>query len=189
LIQSLQYLYLLFDEENPIHNDDSNYVFTTEGHIISLEQKYLKLPSPTVRRLRRAENQQCPGYEPPYVFGADDMPGLYVGIRSRTDFDYSRFLVSTALSEGDETWWHPSGWCTAPTVDLYVGYIHASAPSIAEISAASDTGVHPVDRWQSRRGGHQPWSGEDLSCSRRIHGYEPQWRSDPDSKPIRWQGL
>jgi ER degradation enhancer, mannosidase alpha-like 1 len=73
-----------------------------------------------VRRLRRAENQQCPGYEAPNFAGPDDMPGLYVGIRSRADFDYARVLVSTALSDGDETWWHPNGWCTVPTVNLYV---------------------------------------------------------------------
>jgi len=119
LSETLKYLYLLFDEENPLHNDDSNYIFTTEGHILSLEQKYLKLPSATVRRLRRAENPQCPAYEPPYFIGADDMPGLFVGIRSRADFDYARFLISTALSDGDETWWHPNGWCTIPVVDFY----------------------------------------------------------------------
>jgi len=125
-----QYLYLLFDEDNPLHNDDSNYVFTTEGHILSLEQEYLKPPSTTVRQLRRAENQQCPAYEPPYFFGTDDMPGLYVGIRSRSDFDYARFIVSSALSDGDETWWHPNGWCSVPAVDQYVSYLHAAASSM-----------------------------------------------------------
>jgi mannosidase alpha-like ER degradation enhancer 1 len=132
LIRKLQYLYLLFDEDNPLNNDDSNYIFTTEGHIISLEQKHSKLPSATVRRLRRAENQHCPAYEPPYFIGTDDMPMLYVGIRSRADFDYARFLVSAALSDGDETWWHPSGWCVIPMVDLYVSYIHATESSMAE---------------------------------------------------------
>jgi hypothetical protein len=108
-----------------------------------------------VRRLRRSENQQCPAYEPPYFTGLDDMPGLYVGIRSRADFDYSRVLVSTALSDGDETWWHPNGWCTVPTVDLYVSYVHTSTSSITETSAVADTGVYPLDRWQSHRRGHQ----------------------------------
>jgi mannosidase alpha-like ER degradation enhancer 1 len=84
----------------------------------------MKLPSATVRRLRRAESPQCPAYEPPHFIGADDTPGLFVGIRSRADFDYARFLISTALSDGDETWWHPNGWCTVPEVDLYVSYLH-----------------------------------------------------------------
>jgi hypothetical protein len=84
------------------------------------------------------------------------MPGLYVGIRSRADFDYARFLISTALSDGDETWWHPNGWCTVPVVDLFVSCIHSTAPSVAKISADSlDTGVHPLGRWQNSRGGHQ----------------------------------
>ena len=119
---------MLFDEDNPLHSDDSNYVFTTEGHILSLDQEYLKRPSATVRQLRRAENQQCPAYEPPYLIGTDDMPGLYVGIRSRSDFDYARFIVSAALSDGDETWWHLNGWCTVPAVDQYVSYLHAASP-------------------------------------------------------------
>jgi len=132
LIPNVQYLYLLFDEDNLLHNDDSNYVFTTEGHLLSLEQKYLKLPSPTVRRLRRAENQQCPAYEPPTFNGAGDMPGLHVGIRSRSDFDFARFLVSTALSDGDETWWHPNGWCTVPVLNPYVSHIYQCYPVISE---------------------------------------------------------
>ena len=62
------------------------------------------------------------------------MPGLYVGIRSRADFDYARFLISTALSDGDEMWWHPNGWCTVPEVDVYVSYINATVPLVVEIS-------------------------------------------------------
>ena len=126
---SSQYLYLLFDEDNPLHSDDSNYVFTTEGHILSLERKYIKPLSATLRQLRRAESPQCPAYEPPYFVGADHMPGsgLIVGIRSRADFDYARFLVSTALSDGDEMWWHPNGWCTIPEVDYFVSHVYAIA--------------------------------------------------------------
>jgi ER degradation enhancer, mannosidase alpha-like 1 len=110
----------LFDEDNPLHRDDSNYVFTTEGHILLLERKYLKPSSATIRQLRRAESPQCPAYEPPYFIGANDLPGLHVGIRSRTDFDYARFLVSTALSDGDDMWWHPNGWCAVPVVEYFV---------------------------------------------------------------------
>ncbi|KAH9050101.1 alpha-mannosidase [Lactarius hengduanensis] len=119
LSETLKYLYLLFDENNPLHTDDSNYVFSTEGHILSLEQKHLKSPSAMVRHLRRAESPQCPAYGPPFFIGANDAPGLYVGVRSRSDFDYARFLVSAAVSEGDETYWHPSGWCEIPVVDQY----------------------------------------------------------------------
>ncbi|KAI0002957.1 alpha-mannosidase [Russula compacta] len=146
LSETLKYLYLLFDEENPLHKDDSNYVFSTEGHILSLEQRYLKHPSATVRQLRRAESQQCPAYEPPYFIGADDMPALYVGIRSRADFDYARFLVSTALSHGDEIWWHPNGWCTVPVVDLYTQefILSINGKPVEEDTSPSLDKIYPV---------------------------------------------
>ncbi|KAJ2645750.1 hypothetical protein GGH99_008182, partial [Coemansia sp. RSA 1285] len=34
LSETLKYLYLLFDEENPLHKSHSHYVFTTEGHLL-----------------------------------------------------------------------------------------------------------------------------------------------------------
>ncbi|KAJ1956693.1 hypothetical protein GGI12_005240, partial [Dipsacomyces acuminosporus] len=34
LSETFKYLYLLFDEENPLHSLDNNYVFTTEGHVL-----------------------------------------------------------------------------------------------------------------------------------------------------------
>ncbi|KAJ1822026.1 hypothetical protein LPJ75_000574 [Coemansia sp. RSA 2598] len=34
LSETLKYLYLLFDEENPLHRTHSNFVFTTEGHVL-----------------------------------------------------------------------------------------------------------------------------------------------------------
>jgi hypothetical protein len=56
------------------------------------------------------------------------MPGLYVGVRSRSDFDYARFLVNAAISDGDETYWHPSGWCEIPVVEQYVSYVSGTYP-------------------------------------------------------------
>ncbi|KAJ2725009.1 hypothetical protein GGI07_001578 [Coemansia sp. Benny D115] len=34
LSETFKYLYLLFDEENPLHKKHSNYVFTTEAHVL-----------------------------------------------------------------------------------------------------------------------------------------------------------
>ena len=76
-----------------------------------------------MRHLRRAESPQCPAYEPPFFIGTNDTPGLYVGIRSRSDFDYARFLVRAEFLDGDETYWHPSGWCEVPLVAQYVSYV------------------------------------------------------------------
>lgn len=45
LSETFKYLYLLFDEENILHQElkDSNFVFTTEGHVLALANKYLDL--------------------------------------------------------------------------------------------------------------------------------------------------
>jgi len=48
LSETIKYLYLLFDETNPLHKDDSNYIFTTEGHILTLGSEHLKPLSPTL---------------------------------------------------------------------------------------------------------------------------------------------
>ncbi|KAF8930813.1 alpha mannosidase-like protein [Dissophora ornata] len=43
LSETIKYLYLLFDEENLLHQElkDTNFVFTTEGHVLSLSAKQL----------------------------------------------------------------------------------------------------------------------------------------------------
>ncbi|KAG0275805.1 alpha mannosidase-like protein [Linnemannia exigua] len=45
LSETFKYLFLLFDEENVLHQElkDSNFVFTTEGHVLALANKYLDL--------------------------------------------------------------------------------------------------------------------------------------------------
>ena len=37
----LQYLYLLFDVDNPVNLHASNYLFTTEGHILPISNRLL----------------------------------------------------------------------------------------------------------------------------------------------------
>ncbi|KAI0321883.1 alpha-mannosidase [Amylostereum chailletii] len=119
LSETLKYLYLLFDEENPLHSDDSNWVLTTEGHILRLDSSLIKPPSSVVRQLRRAESPQCPAYDPP-DFGNDYMRGLTVGIRSRSDFDYASQLVGNPLALSEGAFWHESGVCELPKVDLFM---------------------------------------------------------------------
>ncbi|KAG6855117.1 hypothetical protein C0991_006046 [Blastosporella zonata] len=121
LSETLKYLYLLFDEENPLHSDDSNYVFTTEGHILTLGQKHLK-PTPASRRkMRHIDNHQCPAYHPfvlvPGKRGQGN--GLVQGIQSRPDFEYARLLVGLAPPQRDIDTWSPDGWCERPHVDLF----------------------------------------------------------------------
>ena len=39
LSETIKYLYLLFDEENPLNRDASRYIFSTQGHIFPLHQR------------------------------------------------------------------------------------------------------------------------------------------------------
>lgn len=121
-----QYLYLLFDEENPLHSDDSNWVFTTEGHILTLGNTLLKPPSRYVREFRRGERHECPAYIAPEFNGEGNSAelGLTVGIRTRTDFDYAAHLLG--MDPINEAGWHPQAECVLPKVDVYVS---SSSPS------------------------------------------------------------
>ncbi|KAF1800311.1 glycoside hydrolase [Mucor lusitanicus] len=70
LSETLKYLYLLFDADHPINTMDSNYVFTTEGHVLGLPRKYLdsnsKRPSktPAMATLQQSPAGTCQRYNP-----------------------------------------------------------------------------------------------------------------------------
>ncbi|KAF9055160.1 alpha mannosidase-like protein [Hymenopellis radicata] len=117
LSETLKYLFLLFDEENPLHSDDSNYVFTTEGHILTLGRDNLKPVPPARRKMRKIVNHQCPAYEP--YSEPHKLRGLVQGVRSRGDVEYSRELVGIQPSDLDKTFWSADGWCEQPKVDLF----------------------------------------------------------------------
>lgn len=121
LSETLKYLYLLFDEENPLHSDDSNYVFTTEGHILTLNLNQMKPPSPARKKLRTIDAHQCPAYTP-FITVYDNYKktsGLVQGIRARPEVDYARHLVGNIASEVDKAYWSPYGWCEKPKPELY----------------------------------------------------------------------
>ncbi|KAG6895527.1 hypothetical protein C0992_000833 [Termitomyces sp. T32_za158] len=121
LSETLKYLYLLFDEDNPLHGNDSNYVFTTEGHILSLGRQHLKPISAARRKLHYIDNHQCPVYRP-FAQGTNlrgHQDGLVRGIQSRPDFEYARSLVGFSPPQKDVVTWSPSGWCERPHVDLF----------------------------------------------------------------------
>ncbi|KAJ7638737.1 glycoside hydrolase family 47 protein [Roridomyces roridus] len=111
LSETLKYLYLLFDEDNFLHKSDNNYVFTTEGHLLALDQQPpKKKPSPR-RKMRNIENHQCPAYTP-----LTEDSGLTVGIRSSGQMDYAQFLVNQEANDQDQAAWSPNGWCDRPLV-------------------------------------------------------------------------
>ncbi|OSX60455.1 glycoside hydrolase family 47 protein [Postia placenta MAD-698-R-SB12] len=121
LSETLKYLYLLFDEANPIHADDSNHIMTTEGHVLWLDQNYLRPISSVRRKLRGAEQHQCPAYELPLVAydNAQGETGLTAGIRARADTEYIRQLIGVRPSDLDTKRSFPSGWCEIPRVNLF----------------------------------------------------------------------
>ncbi|OSC99135.1 glycoside hydrolase family 47 protein [Trametes coccinea BRFM310] len=121
LSETLKYLYLLFDEANPLHADDSHWVFTTEGHILTLDPTLIRPISPARRKLRRVENVQCPVYQPP-VLAYDNWEGesgLVGGVMWRADYDYARDLIGRIPTENETRWWDPEGWCMLPKHEPY----------------------------------------------------------------------
>lgn len=40
LSETCKYLYLLFDEENPVHKSGNKFMFTTEGHVVSVDGRF-----------------------------------------------------------------------------------------------------------------------------------------------------
>lgn len=105
-----------------MHHDDSNYVFTTEGHIIFLDRKHLRPTSLPRRKMRPVDNHQCPVYKPfieaPNNRSADN--GLVRGIRSRSDYDYARKLLEVHASSTEIDAWSPNGWCEKPIAESFV---------------------------------------------------------------------
>lgn len=122
MIRKRQYLYLLFDEDNLLHSDDSNYVFTTEGHILTLGREYLRPPSAAKQKSRKIESHNCPAYQPFIRFydNVERQTGLVQGIRSRSDVEYARELVNLVPSQSDMNVWSPDGWCERPKPEVYV---------------------------------------------------------------------
>lgn len=44
LSETCKYLYLLFDENNHLNQDASNYIFSTEGHVFRIDSRFRKRP-------------------------------------------------------------------------------------------------------------------------------------------------
>ncbi|KAH9943045.1 alpha-mannosidase [Epithele typhae] len=148
LSETLKYLYLLFDEENPLHTDDSHWVFTTEGHILSLEPDRLKPLSAARKKLRRVENLQCPAYLNPFLAydDWDSDTGLHGGVLSRADMEYVRHLIGRMASDYEQKQWVPDGYCQIPkyepyTYDFILSSDGSAAPEDTQPSAAKMVAV------------------------------------------------
>lgn len=175
----------MFDEDNPLHRDDSNFVFTTEGHILSLDREHIRPLSTVRRKLRRVENLQCPAYRRPvHVYDNwDAQTGLVAGIMSRPDIDYVRSLVGTAATREDEKSWSQDGWCEAPKLDLYVRHSQVSLfPDIASQSVtvpfiAAVLRFCAVPERANCPRGHESQCSQSVPRIRWLHGHERQWHT------------
>ncbi|KAG8921411.1 alpha mannosidase-like protein, partial [Tulasnella sp. 417] len=129
LSETLKYLYLLFDEENPLHSLDSNFVFTTEGHVLPLPRRYLRRSSAAAGPTKKdAKGSKAPDTCPPPPTrliptwsDRNHTTGLAGSISDRPDIDYARHLVGLALDAPevaeDVTHWRLEGICDAPRYD------------------------------------------------------------------------
>lgn len=140
---------MLFDEENALHTDDSNYVFTTEGHILTLGQNHTRPVAPARKRIRNVEEHQCPVYVP-VTTGSNrrgGQSGLVQGVRSRSDVDYARYLVGISPSATEELYWSPDGWCDKPNVEPYVCWNAATFNDLHLCPSFLDLRIHFVSSW------------------------------------------
>ncbi|KAH7100649.1 glycoside hydrolase [Auriculariales sp. MPI-PUGE-AT-0066] len=127
LSETLKYLYLIFDDDNPINRDDSNFVFTTEAHILHLNTTHLRPMSAARRKLRPKDVSNCPAHVTAALnwnpVSERSLP-LLGGIRQRLDYDYARHLAgippTSVLAADDSQTWTYDGWCDAPKLQPQV---------------------------------------------------------------------
>lgn len=62
LSETCKYLYLLFDSENHVNQDASNYIFSTEGHIFRLDPRFRKSALESRTRKFSAKVAKAPPY-------------------------------------------------------------------------------------------------------------------------------
>ncbi|KAF9987256.1 alpha mannosidase-like protein [Mortierella antarctica] len=138
LSETFKYLFLLFDEENVLHQGlkDTNFVFTTEGHVLGLKAEHLdkdrnkfaptRRSSGTIYRRQYPRSQQhghsttgegngqsaltCRAYRPPETF--------LKTIRYRTDADFARQMVGVREDARDIVELDPKGYCEKPTLEV-----------------------------------------------------------------------
>ncbi|KAM0748164.1 hypothetical protein T439DRAFT_382639 [Meredithblackwellia eburnea MCA 4105] len=135
--ETLKYLYLTFDEANPYNHDDSNMVYTTEGHMLELDTR------PVLGRKRRrtpSEALSCPAYDPASM-DRHQHP-LSLSVARRTDFEHARylagFIVPDERKEVEDGRWSESGVCELPTSeDYHVELLFASSTDVEDVAPGS----------------------------------------------------
>uniref|UniRef100_A0A8C5BS39 alpha-1,2-Mannosidase n=1 Tax=Gadus morhua TaxID=8049 RepID=A0A8C5BS39_GADMO len=65
LSETCKYLYLLFDEDNPLHKSENKYIFTTEGHIVPIDQRFREKQWEDLFPLEEGETPEDEPQNPP----------------------------------------------------------------------------------------------------------------------------
>ncbi|KAG8882772.1 alpha mannosidase-like protein [Tulasnella sp. 332] len=119
LSETLKYLFLLFDEENPLNKLDSNFVFTTEGHVLQLRRADL---NGSISSSQANQTSQGASTCARHV-ASSSWPGIAGSIRDRTDYDYARHLVgvegNASAVEDDSDRWDIYGKCDMPRHEIF----------------------------------------------------------------------
>ncbi|KAH8929213.1 glycoside hydrolase family 47 protein [Atractiella rhizophila] len=116
LSETLKYLFLTFDEDNWVNKDDSNTVFTTEGHLLPLNKKYLRKPVRST--LLTPEIANCPVPDPLHMHNARTM---LPSVSTRLDAEYARFIADYTLDPihaHSTGLWHAAGTCELPRKEV-----------------------------------------------------------------------
>ncbi|KAA1076719.1 alpha mannosidase-like protein [Puccinia graminis f. sp. tritici] len=146
LSETLKYLYLTFDEDNPINHADQPFVFTTEGHILyipnveemaenqgyrtgweereSLESDRVVWESHPTGRRQQSTPPTCSVYSPSLQSPKHSNP-LMLSITGRTDFDYAKMITGSLDSSVHpnhsnyslDNQWASVGFCEVPVAD------------------------------------------------------------------------
>ncbi|KAA1122143.1 alpha mannosidase-like protein [Puccinia graminis f. sp. tritici] len=147
LSETLKYLYLTFDEDNPINHADQPFVFTTEGHILyipnvdqmaenqgyrtgweereSLESDRVVWESHPTGRRQQSKPPTCSVYSPSLQSPKHSNP-LMLSITGRTDFDYAKMITGSLDSSVHpnhsnyslDNQWASVGFCEVPVADV-----------------------------------------------------------------------
>lgn len=159
LSETFKYLFLLFDEENVLHQElkDSNFVFTTEGHVLALDSKYLHngqrqkktgdedqwqaMSSEQQIRMKNTGGQEkLEGLQPSALHIASRKqrspqcpvykePNTFLkSIPYRSDADFARQMVGTRPDVRDVLELDPKGFCEKPSLEVERVIVEFSGP-------------------------------------------------------------
>ncbi|PLW45188.1 hypothetical protein PCANC_11314 [Puccinia coronata f. sp. avenae] len=171
LSETLKYLYLTFDEDNPINHADHPFVFTTEGHILYIpdtrefrepegyptgwEERESMESDGVVWEEGRRRNKQtrgsgstppqtCPVFDPSHRTPKTSNP-FALSITARTDFDYAKLITGSqdAFINSNHSRLHHLDHTRSPFGICEVPAIHDNLIELIFSHSEADIESHP----------------------------------------------